>query len=217
MSSETGDNSENTRAVTFNVSKSGEDTTLQTNVQRLHTDFIASPNKESYTASSLIDLVSPDLGEMRLNVNNGANNDQLSEGNISRLTFAKSGRNVVNNNNAMTMNRSEQISFIHDDRLSRPKNSLSSIHIGRMNLKSTGNHSSVSKGRHFVRSSSIMVKAGGREVSALNLSKSKGYIRKRGAVEITEASNRGNLNLMYSLSSLSNSKYGVEYFYFHTN
>ena len=55
------------------------------------------------------------------------------------------------------------------------------------------------RGRRFIRSSSIMVKSGGREVSALDISKRKGHILRK-QKDLNAASRKSNLNVFSNLN-----------------
>lgn len=146
-----------------------------------------------------------------LNVNNGANHDQLLDGSqssredsvpesIVRAEGPSAVRQKPNKRGSTLSARSSKyIPFMYDS-LPETKNSQSSIQVGKMDLAVARKTSSASQGRQFVRSSSIMVNSSGREVSALDLSLSKGHIA-CGEREMVEASSRGNINLMQSFSS----------------
>jgi len=152
-----------------------------------------------------------------LNTNNAANSDQLSMTSkkvkfnqqtsdahqipsTSRATHPSSDVKTRNSSN-LSIKHSKQLPFLYN---SLPSNSELSVPIKTETESSAVHkHSAHSiKGRQFVRSSSIMVKAGGREVSALDISKAKGHISS-GEKELRQASHRSSLNVFRTQETLS--------------
>ena len=154
-------------------------------------------NSDDGAKATVDEELKPGINVDSLNTNNGANNDQLSKKAAQSPKKEKSAKSVLPSERVKSQKR---IPFVYDS-LPAAKNSLSSIQIGQRQITASRKHSNISsKGRKFVRSSSIMVKSGGKEVSALNISASKGHIQ-RGSRDVVDASKRSNFNLLHNFQN----------------
>lgn len=160
-------------------------------VERFNESDFKEPNLTGSEITSGITAVVKSGLPDSLNKNNAANSDQMN--NPSRL---QSSHKLV------TRQSSKKIPFVHG---SPPVYvDLPSSPIEELTAKQEYDLSH--KGRQFIRSSSIMVKAGGREVSALNTTSSRGFILCK-ENELREASNKSDLNIFSRKSpSVKNSR-----------
>lgn len=139
-------------------------------------------DSQGTNASSIITHhILPEKAES-LNKNNAANDDQIAK----KVSSAS--------NKVIEKRSSKRIPFMYDNLPSdielQPKYS-EDLTVKKKYLPSQ-------KGRRFIRSSSIMVKSGGREVSGLDISKSKGHISRK-QKDLNEAGRKSNLNVFSNL------------------
>ena len=134
-------------------------------------------------ASSIVTVDAIFEKKESLNKNNAANDDQ------AMYQAHPSSKEVVKRRS------SKRIPFMYDNLPSdaelQPKYSE--------DLTVKRDYNPAHRGRRFIRSSSIMVKSGGREVSALDISKSKGHILRK-QKDLNAATLKSNLNVFSNLN-----------------